>query len=356
MVRAGYEPLMFVARGASSSVVLKARRREDQAWCAIKCVREDKVSGPTGEQLDSEIDALALLRGHPNVVELVEVFRSPIGVFIVTEWLDGGNLRDWVDKIDDERQMVQVASDVLHGLNHIYSQNIVYRNVCLTNLMFEKRPRPGEPLPRLKIIDFAFASSRAPNQRLKEVYPTSAHFMSPERSLGQSYDPDKSEVWSVGVLLYLLATGRYPFDGSCSQQIANLLASDQAEPSFEKKMWDDLSTNYRSLVKIMLRRKESSRHSLCQALNSVESMRRIPSRRISLRSETAPSESGGDIPARFAVLKRRFSGSSSLSNSAGAESPTSVQDPARLNRRSNSSILSRARSSLGPSNSVARVF
>lgn len=351
VVRAGYEILSLVSKG-SWATMLKVRRMEDGLECALKLVAEERMTGEVFELLENEIDAMSALSGHPNIVELYEVIRVPRGVMIVMEWLDGGTLRDSIDTIRSEADMVFVACEVINALSHISSQNFAYRNVRLENIMLEKRRKTGEKLPRLKLIDFAFATrTRGANHRLTRQVGCPAHFLSPERAIGHSYDAEKSDIWSVGVLLYLMASGSYPFDGATDQQIANSISSGVSKPCFDKTVWNGISGGYKCLVKGMLRRKEASRCSLVQASQCLGAILRSTGRRTSRCDISRDSGSDASSLRRRTHLSRRFSGSSTISSSPSEESwRCSTESGDGPQRRS--SLLARAKSSLIPTSII----
>ena len=145
---------------------------------------------------------------HPNIVKYYETYEDDRFIYLVMEMCPGGEL---IEKLTDkaskgmsEGMAAEAIDKLIRSLIHCHKQNIVHRDIKPENVMYDKQ---GE----VKLIDFGLAKQVVGNKKLHTVAGT-PYFIAPE-VLNGNYGKE-CDYWSVGVLLYLLVTGIYPFDSA----------------------------------------------------------------------------------------------------------------------------------------------
>lgn len=152
---------------------------------------------------------MKVCHGHKHVLGIVEKFLERNHVFIVTKFINGGDLSNIFQKLQirqfKEKQAQYVIRQVASALQHIHRQGIVHRDVKLMNIFTSK----GTHMPSVKLGDFGLATMIddrcEPLRKAGTIY-----FMAPEVILGQPSDY-KQDVWSLGILLYGLLTSEVPY-------------------------------------------------------------------------------------------------------------------------------------------------
>jgi TolB-like protein/predicted Zn-dependent protease len=192
-----FEIVRELGRGAFG-VVHEARDRELGRTVALKIVRPGRAS-PGESQLAREAEAVARL-SHPNLVTLYEVGRSEHGPYLVFELLRGKTLQE---RIDDGplplQEAVHVAVEVARGLAHAHAEGVVHRDLKPANVFVTNKGQ-------VKILDFGMAHAFG----RKRVSGGTPAYMAPEQWEDDPED-ERTDVFALGVMLYVLLSGEYPF-------------------------------------------------------------------------------------------------------------------------------------------------
>eukprot|EP01121_Diplochlamys_sp_Union-15-3_P007484 TRINITY_DN1905_c0_g1_i2.p1 TRINITY_DN1905_c0_g1~~TRINITY_DN1905_c0_g1_i2.p1 ORF type:complete len:611 (-),score=96.40 TRINITY_DN1905_c0_g1_i2:105-1895(-) len=183
---------------------------------AIKIISKKLLDTKPGQKrkIDREIAIMKLLR-HPNVLRLYDVYESSTHLFLILEYVDGGELFDYLVQkgslsLDEAKQFL---GDIITGLEYCHAHLICHRDLKPENLLLTGDKKC------IKIADFGMASILKPGSLLVTSCG-SPHYASPEIVRGEEYDGRGSDIWSCGVILYALVTGSLPFD---DDNIRNLL-------------------------------------------------------------------------------------------------------------------------------------
>lgn len=154
---------------------------------------------------------------HPNIVAVYDIGHQDGKYFIVMQYVEGESLQAALDVMGalHPRDAAQILVGVLDGLQHAHDQGIVHRDVKPDNVLLTKNNQP-------KILDFGLAISTEAERRLTETNTVvgTPYFISPEQAKGRPAIP-ASDVYSAGVMLYYLVTGRVPFSGQNALAILN---------------------------------------------------------------------------------------------------------------------------------------
>jgi calcium-dependent protein kinase len=157
---------------------------------------------------------------HPNIIKLFEIFEDKKYYYIITEFLTGGEL---FEKITDEefysdfteKDAANLMEQVFTGINYCHSKSIVHRDLKPENVLLENNVSStdlgGKTKFKVKIIDFGTSQQFDKGTKMTERYGT-PYYIAPE-VLKKSYS-EKCDIWSLGVILYILLVGYPPFNGA----------------------------------------------------------------------------------------------------------------------------------------------
>eukprot|EP00826_Nyctotherus_ovalis_P049938 TRINITY_DN6071_c0_g1_i2.p1 TRINITY_DN6071_c0_g1~~TRINITY_DN6071_c0_g1_i2.p1 ORF type:complete len:349 (+),score=95.38 TRINITY_DN6071_c0_g1_i2:237-1283(+) len=194
--------------------------------CAVKIINKVNLSEIEMRMLKSEIEIVQYVE-HPNVVRFYLVFQSSHNVYIVSELVKGGELHALIAKQDiSEEQAALVTYYILEALQYLHSCGIVHRDIKPENVLIETVPRGTEELiVNVKLIDFGFSRIFLPGQILVEQCGTLS-YVAPEVLLKKGYGKEV-DLWSLGVMLYLMLCGELPFDSRNRNDIVNKTIYDE---------------------------------------------------------------------------------------------------------------------------------
>ncbi len=170
-----------------------------------------------------EAQATAAL-SHPNIVTIHEVGEYQGRPFFAMEYVEGYSLKESAHQKElSLDQIIDLAIQICEGLQEAHAANIVHRDIKPSNILISKSGRP-------KLVDFGLAAIKG-EERLTKAGTTmgTIGYMSPEQVQGQEVD-QRSDIFSLGVVLYEMITGRAPFKGDTEAAVLNSILSDTPEP------------------------------------------------------------------------------------------------------------------------------
>ncbi|KXS10487.1 Pkinase-domain-containing protein, partial [Gonapodya prolifera JEL478] len=180
---------------------------------AVKIV--DKIHAPA---VVREIDGWRALR-HPNIAQLYEVLTTESKIYMVTEFVPGGEAFDMIlrrGRMDDRSPLAKrLFRQVVEAVKYCHDKNLVHRDLKLENVMLT------EDMGNVKLIDFGFTREVAlPTQKqLLDTYCGSVAYAAPEMIIGKQYLGPQADIWSLGVILFTLVCGFLPFDDDSENEI-----------------------------------------------------------------------------------------------------------------------------------------
>lgn len=210
-----YEILERIGSGGMA-VVYKAKCHWLNRFVAVKILKEDLAQDEEfRRRFHEESQAVAML-SHPNIVAVYDVSRSPELDYIVMELIDGITLKQYMQKRGGRltwKESLHYITQIMKALSHAHSRGIIHRDIKPHNIMVL---RDGS----VKVADFGIArlASASQNTMTQEALG-SVHYISPEQARGSRIDA-RSDIYSAGVVLYEMLTGRLPYEGESPVAVA----------------------------------------------------------------------------------------------------------------------------------------
>ena len=206
-----YEILERIGTGGMA-IVYKAKCHRLNRLVAIKILKSDLAQNEEfRRRFNAESQAVAQ---HPNIVSVYDVSRGGDMEYIVMELIDGITLKQYMEKRGqlNWRESLHFITQIMRGLSHAHSRGIIHRDIKPQNIMVL---RDGS----VKVADFGIACLADSAQTLTQEALGSVHYISPEQARGDRPDA-RSDIYSSGVVLYEMLTGRLPFEGESAVSVA----------------------------------------------------------------------------------------------------------------------------------------
>ena len=204
-IRKNYEFISMLGNGSFGKVRLYRDKNYKELLFAIKTLKKEGITSYHFNLLKREVDILSNM-DHPNIVKYFGIFEDDYFIHIVMEYLKGHDLSKIISLKNytdfNESQMGQIIYQLLKALSFIHSKNIIHRDIKPENILFSDKRN----IFSLKLIDFGLATFQ--EQEKKTV--GTPMYMSPEMVDGNG--TYVSDIWSVGVVVYQMVTGKLPFD------------------------------------------------------------------------------------------------------------------------------------------------
>ncbi|MCO5583133.1 hypothetical protein L7F22_037041 [Adiantum nelumboides] len=230
---------------------------------AVKTIEKKKMVLPIAvDDVRREVKIMGLLSGHENVVQFHEAFEDDDYVYIVMELCQGGELLDRILAKKDVRYSEKDAAIVVRQMLNVaaccHLNGVVHRDLKPENFLFKSRAEDSH----LKATDFGLSDFILPGRRFRDVVG-SAYYVAPE--VLQRKSGPESDVWSIGVITYILLCGRRPFwDKTESGVFKEVL---KKKPDFQTKPWPSLSSSAKDFVRKLLVKDPKARLTAAQALS-----------------------------------------------------------------------------------------
>ena len=208
-----YEILERIGTGGMA-IVYKAKCHRLNRLVAIKILKSDLAQNEEfRRRFNAESQAVAQL-SHPNIVSVYDVSRGGDMEYIVMELIDGITLKQYMEKRGqlNWRESLHFITQIMRGLSHAHSRGIIHRDIKPQNIMVL---RDGS----VKVADFGIACLADSAQTLTQEALGSVHYISPEQARGDRPDA-RRDIYSSGVVLYEMLTGRLPFEGESAVSVA----------------------------------------------------------------------------------------------------------------------------------------
>ncbi|GJT15852.1 calcium-dependent protein kinase 19-like protein [Tanacetum coccineum] len=268
-VELDYKKVKEIGRGRFATTYLCKEKSTGKKFACKSVVKRFLVTESEKQNLKREVKIMEYLKGQTNVVELFDAYEDTKYVHLVMEYCEGGELYEKMESKGrfTEKIAAEIISSIMKVVCYLHFMGIMHRDLKPENFLLAKKGLIGAPCcadyTLLKAIDFglsAYIDEEKPNQ---EKVGT-AFYVAPEVLRRQSYGKEV-DIWSAGVILYMLLTGAPPFYGDKESEIFD--AVQKAEPDMDSYPWPLISENAKKLVKSMLSVDPKNRPTATAVLN-----------------------------------------------------------------------------------------
>ncbi len=242
--------------------VYKAYDNIDDRIVAVKILKEEYLQNEEfTRRFKNESKAIAIL-SHPNIVKVYDVSFGDKMQYIVMEYIDGITLKEYIEGQAEFKwkEAVHFTVQILRALQHAHDKGIVHRDIKPQNIMLL-------PDGTIKVADFGiarFSRQDIRTTRSNDKAIGSVHYISPEQARGEITD-EKADIYSVGVMLYEMLTGKLPFEADSAVSVAIMQMQSEAQPPRQinaaipegleditvKAMQKDTSKRYQSAAEML---------------------------------------------------------------------------------------------------------
>ena len=283
--------------------VYRAYDRMESRWVAIKILKEELADNSEFlRRFRNESRAIAML-SHPNIVKVYDVSFGDKIQYIVMEYIDGITLKQYIEQEGVIRwnEAVHFTCQILMALEHAHSKGIVHRDIKPQNIMLLQ---DGS----IKVADFGIARFlQSETTTMTDKAIGSVHYIAPEQARGD-YITDKADVYSVGVMLYEMTTGKLPFEADNAVSVA--LMQLQAKPVLPRELNPGLPLGLEQITMKAMEKDPMDRfQSAGEMLDDLEQLRRDPQMvfRYGFREDVSSRDTGSSGSAGAALYDNRSS-------------------------------------------------
>ena len=228
---------------------------------AIKIMNKKKMDSSDIELMRTEIEILKICQ-HPNIIRLYDIFENIDYIYIIMEYCPGGDLFSYLEqrkfKISEERAAI-IMNKICEAVFYFQSYfGVIHRDLKPENVLLTSSSDDSD----IRILDFGLSKISTPNEKCTEPYGTLT-YCAPEIILDEPYNKEV-DMWSIGVMTYLMISGRLPFNGEDENKIAREIAFN--EPDFNAECWKKVSKECISFIKQLLEKNAKKRMVIGDAL------------------------------------------------------------------------------------------
>eukprot|EP01114_Cavostelium_apophysatum_P003103 TRINITY_DN1283_c0_g1_i1.p1 TRINITY_DN1283_c0_g1~~TRINITY_DN1283_c0_g1_i1.p1 ORF type:complete len:492 (+),score=179.30 TRINITY_DN1283_c0_g1_i1:41-1477(+) len=239
-----YDLGKVIGRGAFSVVKIGIRKSNGKKY-AVKIISKKLIDKKELTLLEREIDIMQKLQ-HPNIIQLVEVVDTPETLYLVLEFASGGELFDAIINKGSysELEAAKIVRQILEAISFVHGHGIAHRDLKPENLLLSNEPGEGD---FIKIADFGLSKDFGAEQMATSC--GTPDYVAPEVLGGEAYD-SSVDVWSIGVITYVLLCGFPPFYGDTQRELfENIMKGNYDFPDPE---WSGVSEDAKEFIRKML--------------------------------------------------------------------------------------------------------
>ena len=263
-----YEILELIGSGGMANVY-KAKCHRLNRMVAVKILKNDLAENADFRRRFRDESLAVAQLSHANIVSVYDVSRSGDTEYIVMELVDGITLKQYMERRGkmDWREALHFITQIMRALSHAHSRGIIHRDIKPQNIMVL---RDGS----VKVTDFGIACLTSASQTLTQEALGSVHYISPEQARGSHIDA-RADIYSAGVVLYEMLTGRLPFDGDTPVSVA--IQHISAKPMSPREIVPDIPIGLEEITMKAMASRIDQRYMNAEAmLRDLEEFRKNP--------------------------------------------------------------------------------
>ena len=257
-----YKKLQILGEGTFSTVY-EAKNRITDIMRAMKIIKRQKHSSEQEKrEIINEINILKTM-DHPNIVKIFEFYSNKDSYSIIMEYCRGGQLVSEIKSYGpfDEKYTAYVMYQIFSAINYCHSMNIIHRDLKPENILIVSKNKSNN-YPNIKIGDFGMSKVVEKNAVQNLVVGT-IYYVAPE-VIKKKYN-EKCDIWSCGVIMYVLLTKKPPFNGDMAEEI--IASIEKGEYDLKSPPFDKISKSALDLIQKLLNKDVEKRISAQEALN-----------------------------------------------------------------------------------------
>jgi calcium-dependent protein kinase len=258
-----YEETKILGEGTFGKV-FKVRHKITKVYRAMKIINKQKAAlgAEDEESLISEINILKSL-DHPNIIKVYEYFNTKRKLFIISELCTGGELFDKITTVKhfSEQQASHIMHQLFSAVQFCHFNNIMHRDLKPENILIESEEEARKEFFTIKVIDFG-TSDKVKKNKMFEKQIGTPFYIAPE-VLNNKYN-EKCDLWSCGVIMYILLCGVPPFFAEEESEIYALVK--EGKFSMDGPEWDEISEDAKDLIRCLLKKDITKRYSAEQCM------------------------------------------------------------------------------------------
>ncbi|XP_048588593.1 serine/threonine-protein kinase SIK1 isoform X2 [Nematostella vectensis] len=250
-IRVGFYEIDKTIGKGNFSVVKLARHRITKSQVAIKIIDKTQLNEMNLKKIYREVQIMKLLQ-HPHIVKLYQVMETKNMLYLVTDYANNGEMFDYLAHHGrlPEKEARKKFVQILSAVDYCHKRHVVHRDLKAENLLLDQNMN-------IKIADFGFGNYYKPGNPLN-TWCGSPPYAAPEVFEGKIYDGPQLDIWSLGVVLYVLVCGALPFDGSTLQALRDRVLEGKFRIPFF------MSTECEHLIRHMLVKDPNQRYTIEQ--------------------------------------------------------------------------------------------
>jgi len=263
-VEDNYKILNQLGKGSFGSV-FKVLHIESGLIRAMKVIKKESLNYQDDDQKFLKEIEILIGTEHPNIIKIYEYYCDESHYYLITEFLSGGELYDTISSWDhfDEEKAAYILMQILSAVNYLHSLKIVHRDIKPENMLVEGKSKNDKnvELINIKLIDFGTCNYYDGNKALT-LRVGSPYYIAPE-VLKRKYN-EKCDIWSCGVILYIMLVGYPPFSGTTTSELLENVG--KGKFSMKSSCWENVSEPAKNLLRKMMEFELSKRISAQEAV------------------------------------------------------------------------------------------
>ena len=221
----------------------------------VKTIKKSEDTKKEEELVHYEIDILKFCQ-HKNIVQLIDYFETLNEIIIVLKYIEGNTLGYYLKEKNFNLTEIEVANiiqQIAFGVEYLHKFGIVHRDLKPDNIMIITKKEDNNII--IKIMDFGFSKIVSKEEKLMEGLGT-LYYAAPELIQNLPYNLEV-DIWSLGVIIYYMFTGCYPFSGKNEDEIEEKILEENVE--FKDGEWEKISDKVKDLIKKCLEKNPEER-------------------------------------------------------------------------------------------------